>query len=1128
MNESTNISVSFKNNVSGMSKLERYEQRLTSLKNIIKTMPNSVKIDDAKGIKENTKKLDKFTKTLNKGFDVANFTVFVKLFKEFIATLSNYTSKVADYVENINLMNVAFHRTEDSMEDASLAGSKLVNTLSEMYGLDESNLTRTVGIFKQLANAMNISDETGTKLAETLTKLTIDTASLYNLSFERASSVLQSALAGQTKPVRSAFGADITETTLQVTLDSYGIDTTVRELSYAEKRLIIVTSLLNQLTESQNDAGKTIESVANQMRVFNEQTQRLGRAIGSVFMPVLQAVLPYLNAILMVLTEIISTFAVFIGFSEDMFGGFASGDVAADIWDMDDALSSAGTSAKKLKQGLRGFDKLNVISTPTSGGSGGGGAGGLGIDPDILNAFNKEAEKYEKRLQSIKMKATEIRDKIMEVLGFTKEINPLTGEINWKYKGFKTTLKNIWNWFVKLNPKAKLLVGFIASLFTAKTISLATKFVKLIGSTGVFKFISNLLTPTKKLGLMFKDDLAGGMYGLNTAMGESINMWSKTLTLMDRIKVTAVGAGGMIASFLLIQDGMKDIAKEGANMNNILQTSAGVLGNIGSGALIGSQFGAYGAIIGGVTGAFVGLMEVLHNLPTQVNKTNIKIAESTEEINQYIESLNSRYETVNSLYDAELKHHQINEDLVEELSSLVDENGKVHEGQEKRVNFIITQLNAAYGLELELVEGIVQGYKEEKEEIGNVIEEKKKQIAIQKSEEKYSIALEEREETTKNLEEAEKNYTEALKNNAKATENKEIAMKGFMAQILQGKSPINAWAIAMSVANDELEESSIVAGNATTTFQEAEKAYEDNISSIIEYAGLLTAETEGNAQDIEFWTNIINGTFEDSQKENERSLSQMINDADYYYDQYIESAKTAGIEVDETVKKMARSQYDEVVKSLTDQKNYVDGYSDEYIDAWGTLATNSEEEFMNALDDLPQDIQDEIVSKMEEKGYSISEELQKGIDSADTPTASVDIDVDTTKASKNTQSWWDKFKKNFDSIKNSKIAGLISSFNITLPTLKFANGGLPPIGQLFVANEKGPELVGQIGGQSFVANQNQMMELLDKKISNTPSNNGINNATFVIQVGSKEVAREVLNELNNMAMANGSEILIGG
>ena len=95
-----------------------------------------------------------------------------------------------------------------------------------------------------------------------------------------------------------------------------------------------------------------------------------------------------------------------------------------------------------------------------------------------------------------------------------------------------------------------------------------------------------------------------------------------------------------------------------------------------------------------------------------------------------------------------------------------------------------------------------------------------------------------------------------------------------------------------------------------------------------------------------------------------------------------------------------------------------------------------------------------------------------------------------------------------------------------IPTAKtYATGGLPKVGQLFVANEQGPELVGNIGGQSFVANQNQMMDLLDRKIGNAQSKPM--NATFVIQVGSKEVARQVITDLQGMAKTNGKPITIG-
>lgn len=89
----------------------------------------------------------------------------------------------------------------------------------------------------------------------------------------------------------------------------------------------------------------------------------------------------------------------------------------------------------------------------------------------------------------------------------------------------------------------------------------------------------------------------------------------------------------------------------------------------------------------------------------------------------------------------------------------------------------------------------------------------------------------------------------------------------------------------------------------------------------------------------------------------------------------------------------------------------------------------------------------------------------------------------------------------------------------------YADGGLPPVGQIFVANDRGAELVGNIGGQSFVANQNQVVDLLDRKLAD--AGGGIQNATFIVQVGDEKIGEVTLNNLQKMAKSNGKPITIG-
>ena len=210
------VSMTFTNKVSG-SNLTKYAEKLERLKKVMESMPTNMNINSnsigsvskaetrVNKFKNVVKDTTKGTKNLNNTLlKSAGFVAFTKMLDKVLTTMFKFTSKSADYVENLNLMNVAFHRTEDSISEANLEGIKFVNTLSDMYGLDESALTRTVGNFKQLANAMGMADDLGTKLSKTLTQMSIDISSLYNVNFEKAVQVLQSSIAGQTKPINNS------------------------------------------------------------------------------------------------------------------------------------------------------------------------------------------------------------------------------------------------------------------------------------------------------------------------------------------------------------------------------------------------------------------------------------------------------------------------------------------------------------------------------------------------------------------------------------------------------------------------------------------------------------------------------------------------------------------------------------------------------------------------------------------------------------------------------------------------------------------------------------------------------------------------------------------------------------
>ena len=72
----------------------------------------------------------------------------------------------------------------------------------------------------------------------------------------------------------------------------------------------------------------------------------------------------------------------------------------------------------------------------------------------------------------------------------------------------------------------------------------------------------------------------------------------------------------------------------------------------------------------------------------------------------------------------------------------------------------------------------------------------------------------------------------------------------------------------------------------------------------------------------------------------------------------------------------------------------------------------------------------------------------------------------------------------------------------------FATGGFPTEGQLFIANEAGPEMVGTIGGRTAVAPSNDIVEAVRQGVYDAvlaANNNGGNSTSFKLYLDSREI-----------------------
>ena len=418
------------------------------------------------------------TKTKNLGKSSQNvgqimkgsFTAVLGVIKNVASTIGNVGKKIeelaapqAEYIEDLNFLENAYGKADNS-------GKQLLDTLNQMVGYDQSTLIKQVAVYRQMGNALDLDAKVADKLAESLTKMSVDVKSITGQDLQKVASKFQSAMAGNIRAVR-AYGEDVTQAGLQQEALRLGIDTQVSSMTRAEKSILTYITMSRQLSTANGDLSRTVNSVSNQWEIFRNQTTQLARLVGGMLIPVLKAVLPVLNGIIMALNTIISMVMSFFGIDAESFAAeFGSvsdgiGDVSDGFDDVASSAGKAGKAAKEAQKSLRGFDKLNVIQTPTSssGSSGGGGkvGGSLGkIDPKLLEAFDKLGE-WDLHLDKMSNKAAEIKDKIMGWLGFTKEVDEKTGKVTYKFGGIKNLFEGVLELIRKIsqNPLIKMIMN---------------------------------------------------------------------------------------------------------------------------------------------------------------------------------------------------------------------------------------------------------------------------------------------------------------------------------------------------------------------------------------------------------------------------------------------------------------------------------------------------------------------------------------------------------------------------------------------------------------------------------------------------------------------------------------------
>ena len=519
----------------------------------------------------------------------------MSVFQNAANTMADWFTASNDYIETLNLFNV-------TMGEASEGALEFANSVSTLMGIDVADWMQYQGIFKQLTSGFGVAAEKADIMSQNLTQLSYDMASFFNTDVETAFDKLSSAMSGQVKGLRE-FGIDTTVASLQQYALAQGIEKSVSKMSQAEKSLLRYNYIMEQSTIIQGDMARTIATPANALRILNAQLDQMKRALGNIVSVLVARFIPYVQAMVRVVTEAATAIAAFFGFELPKIDYSGLGDNFSGAFeDAEDSLDGISGSIKKIKKQLMGFDELNILSAPDTGSGGGGSSGSIGTGLEV------------KPLEYDFLKGLD-----------TSKVD----EIYSKIKKLLKPLKKIGKYLEDYKDSLIVLGAIIAAWQIAKTIkgwwSAAQK----------WNFVQTFLD-----GFALVKATGGSTF-------ESLNagIASVRYNLTGIQKAAIVGVAGLL-ELVLIKDSVKELALGCEDVAAKITTIGGAAGGAALAMFVAlGPAGLAVAAVVGLTGAAIGMRQAYDEMKEQLveetfyNDVGIKITDLASDFSALMDKI---------------------------------------------------------------------------------------------------------------------------------------------------------------------------------------------------------------------------------------------------------------------------------------------------------------------------------------------------------------------------------------------------------------------------------------------------------------------------------------------------------
>lgn len=520
-------------------------------------------IQSSNGLAASNAKASKSFSLLGAGLSAtaAKLGLYYLAFKRLASKISEWITESNAYVENLNLFTVAMGKSAES-------AISFAEEVQRAMGIDSSEWMRNQGVFMQISTGFGVVSEKAALMSQNMTQLGYDISSFFNISTADAMQKLQSGIAGEIEPLRR-LGYAIDVATLQQVAFRHGITQSVNTMNQAQKSQLRYIAIMEQSGNVMGDLARTITTPANAMRILKQQTVQLSRALGNIFVPVIQALLPWVQAFVSLLTDAANAIAAFVGFEVPKIDYSNLGGLSSGAEEAENALSDATKAAKELKNATLGIDELNILA-PQENATQNAFGGDLGLklpEYDFLGDATSGIDAFKEKIVSAFNEIQKVFSPVTrKISSFFNRIKKQFSQFNWS----EALVESFWETLSALSSAIELTVDVVAPFIESLNIpTIAYEGIKLYTeAVRTLKEVIDILRPPieKAVNKFYEWADAIGLLDLVTKPATGTMK-----TLSEGIKLVANALANIIEFVTNVFSGQWQAAWE--NIKNLTQLS---------------------------------------------------------------------------------------------------------------------------------------------------------------------------------------------------------------------------------------------------------------------------------------------------------------------------------------------------------------------------------------------------------------------------------------------------------------------------------------------------------------------------------------------------------------------------